>query len=198
MTTIPFYTSSLSKHDQNHFWTDYTNIRTTLYRFFLVLCLIGAMLPAATGAKAVPVLPASMPVHFPLIFSTLNSNSNAYTAFGAGGSYIFEHDAVQVNLSPEAKVAIHFQNISPQAALVPMDRKLATLSRYLGNDPSQWKAGIPTYKGVTYQSLYPGIDLAYEGSQGSLKGTYTVAAGVDPQRIQWRYEGSNDVRTRCK
>src|SRR5262245_46561967 len=28
-----------------------------------------------------------------------------------------------------------------------------------GNNPSQWKADLPTYGGVVYRNLYPGIDL---------------------------------------
>ncbi len=38
----------------------------------------------------------------------------------------------------------------------------------------------PTYGGVRYQQLYPGIDLSYDGTEGRLKGTFTVAPGVSP------------------
>jgi hypothetical protein len=63
----------------------------------------------------------------------------------------------------------------------------------LGPDPSAWRTGLPMYAGVTYSGLYPGIDLAYSGDEGNLKGTYTVAAGADPSRIVWRYEGVEKV-----
>jgi hypothetical protein len=46
---------------------------------------------------------------------------------------------------------------------------------YPGNDPTKWRTNIPTYAGVVYRQLYPGIDLRYEGTAGSLKGTYTIA-----------------------
>src|SRR5262249_50689968 len=32
---------------------------------------------------------------------------------------------------------------------------------YVGNDPSQWHVGIPTYARVEYQDVYDGIDLVY-------------------------------------
>ncbi len=64
----------------------------------------------------------------------------------------------------------------------------------IGNDPQQWKTNLPTYAGVAYRQLYAGIDLRYEGTDGQLKRTYTVAAGADPSRIHWRYTGATDVR----
>jgi RHS repeat-associated protein len=53
---------------------------------------------------------------------------------------------------------------------------------------------IPTYGALDYQHLYPGIDLRFDRSAGTLKGTYTVAPGADPDRIRWRYQGTNDIR----
>jgi hypothetical protein len=63
----------------------------------------------------------------------------------------------------------------------------------IGDDPSDWNAGLPTYANITYSGLYPGINLAYTGTGGQLKGTYTVAPGVDPNLIRWRYDGAASV-----
>jgi hypothetical protein len=43
------------------------------------------------------------------------------------------------------------------------------------------------------QDLYAGIDLRYDGTGGTLKGTYRVAPAADPQQIRWRYEGAQNV-----
>lgn len=63
----------------------------------------------------------------------------------------------------------------------------------LGNDPSRWHTGVSTYEDVTYNSLYPGVDLNYASSNSQVKGTYTVAAGTDPCQIRWRYGGANGI-----
>lgn len=63
----------------------------------------------------------------------------------------------------------------------------------IGNDPSRWHTNVPTYNGSTYHSLYSGVDLQYTGTDGLLKGTYTVAAGADPARIRWQYGGTNGL-----
>jgi len=60
---------------------------------------------------------------------------------------------------------------------------------FLGKDPAAWRRNVETYRGITYSGIYPGIDLSYEGSSKSLKGTWTVAPGADPAAIAWRYEG---------
>ncbi len=66
-----------------------------------------------------------------------------------------------------------------------------TVSYFQGNNPANWRSGLPTHAGITYGGLYPGIDLQYDGTQHQLKGTYIVAPGADPAQIRWRYEGTS-------
>jgi hypothetical protein len=63
-----------------------------------------------------------------------------------------------------------------------------------GNDPAKWHMNVPTYAGIIYRQLYPGVDLRYDGTSGQLRSTYTVAPGSDPTRIRWRYSGAQDVQ----
>ena len=60
-------------------------------------------------------------------------------------------------------------------------------SNYLtGSDPAKWHTDIPTYAKVHYQDVYPGIDLVYYGNQeGKLEHDFVVAAGADPQQIEF-------------
>ena len=60
----------------------------------------------------------------------------------------------------------------------------------LGADPAAWQTDLPTYGLIRYTALYPGVDLSYAGTEGRLKGTYTLAAGADPAQIRWRYSGA--------
>ena len=48
---------------------------------------------------------------------------------------------------------------------------------FLGNDPEQWRTKVPTYAAITYNDLYPGIDLIYSGKQDGLKSEFTLAPG---------------------
>jgi photosystem II stability/assembly factor-like uncharacterized protein len=62
-----------------------------------------------------------------------------------------------------------------------------------GNKPSDWHTNLPTYGGITYREIYPGISLDYSGTRSALKGTYTLAPNADPSLIRWRYEGAKSV-----
>ena len=83
-------------------------------------------------------------------------------------------------------------NTAPQ--IQSLEQLPGIVNYMVGNDPSQWHTLVPTYAGITYQQLYPGIDLRYDGADGRLKGTYMVAAGTDPNRIRWNYEGARSPR----
>ncbi len=64
---------------------------------------------------------------------------------------------------------------------------------FIGSDPKQWRTNVPTYGAVVYSNLYSGVNLEYENQSRLLKGRYTIAAGVDPALIRWRYAGANSM-----
>jgi hypothetical protein len=72
---------------------------------------------------------------------------------------------------------------------VGIEQQPMTLNYFIGNDPAGWHTNIPTFMGVVYQQLYPGIDLRYDTIDGQMKGTYIVAPGIRPEQIRWRYDG---------
>jgi len=62
-----------------------------------------------------------------------------------------------------------------------------------GNDPRQWKLGVPTYAQVTYQDVYPGVDVVYYGNQQQLEFDLVVKPGTDPQAIRMKFDGARKV-----
>lgn len=90
-------------------------------------------------------------------------------------------------------VGLQFVGSNP-AATVQGSQQQAGITNYIyGSDPAQWVTHVPNYGGITYQQIYPGIDLHYDGSGGVLKGTYVVAAGANPNLIRWMYTGATSV-----
>jgi hypothetical protein len=51
-----------------------------------------------------------------------------------------------------------------------------------GNDRAEWRTNVPTYGGVRYEGVYPGIDLLYHGRQGALEYDFELAPGRTPAR----------------
>jgi uncharacterized protein (TIGR03437 family) len=71
---------------------------------------------------------------------------------------------------------------------------LRTKSNYLiGNDPSDWRTEIPNYGRVEYRQVYPGIDLAFYGSQTKLEYDFVVAPGADPSDVAMTVEGADSM-----
>jgi len=55
---------------------------------------------------------------------------------------------------------------------------------FLGNDPTKWRTNVPTCARVSYQSVFPGIDLVYYGNQsGQLEYDFVVEPGANPSSI---------------
>ena len=90
-------------------------------------------------------------------------------------------------------VRLGFEGASPSSEITGGEKLTGIVNYFIGNDPDRWHTNIPTYQGITYNNLYQGIDLYYDGTVGTLKGTYTIDGGVDPSVIRWRYEGAESV-----
>jgi hypothetical protein len=65
---------------------------------------------------------------------------------------------------------------------------------FLGNDPAQWRTGLPNYSRVLYRSLYPGVDLLFYGGEEGLEYDLVLEPGADPGRIRLALERSQRVR----
>jgi len=61
---------------------------------------------------------------------------------------------------------------------------------FLGNDPSQWRTDVRSFRGVAYEDLYPGIDLRYRTSAAGLKYEFLVRPGADPSTIRVSVQGA--------
>jgi hypothetical protein len=95
---------------------------------------------------------------------------------------------------PPTLLQVSFVGANPTPNLIGVDALQGKMNYLIGSDPSQWRTDIPTFASVVYQQLYPGIDLRYDGTNGALKSTYTIAPGVGPAQLRWQYTGAKRVR----
>jgi hypothetical protein len=96
--------------------------------------------------------------------------------------------------TPPTIVHMRFQGANAQPAVTVTDPLPGVVNYLVGADSAKWRTGLTTYAGLLYRSLYPGIDLRYQGVDGRLKSAYTLAPGADPTRIHWRYSGFKSIR----
>jgi PKD repeat protein len=182
--------------------------------FGLIVAL--STLPVLGHAPAPPVGPlegapnlASGFGRLPLVFVPNQGQSSMPTRFeahGMGGSLAFAPQEIMLTLpgasdapfaettgNPGQTLRLRFIDANP-ALVIDAGRSLpGEVNYYLGSDSGQWYTHLPTYADINYRHLYPGIDLRYEGTDGQLKSTFTVAPGADPARIRWGYSGAQAV-----
>jgi hypothetical protein len=65
---------------------------------------------------------------------------------------------------------------------------------FIGNDPAQWHAEIPTFGRVKYGNVWPGIDLAYHGKERQLEYDFIVAPHANPSAIKLGFKGARKMR----
>jgi uncharacterized repeat protein (TIGR01451 family) len=82
---------------------------------------------------------------------------------------------------------------NPRAAIAGGDQLPGKSNYFIGNDPKKWRTGVPQFAGVHYQSVYPGIDLVFYGSQGRLEYDFKVAPGADPSQAELQFDGATKL-----
>ena len=85
---------------------------------------------------------------------------------------------------------LHYVGANAAPQITGQDQLPGTVNYLLGADPAAWTTNVPTYGRVTYQGLYPGIDLAYYGHGSQLEDDFTVAPGADPSQIAFTISGT--------
>ncbi len=96
----------------------------------------------------------------------------------------------------QGQALLHMQLLGADPAARPaVDSPLPGKVNFLvGDDPSRWRSGIPTYGRVTYQAVYPGVDVSYHGNQGQLEYDFVIAPGSDPSVVNLGFRGVQAVR----
>jgi len=62
---------------------------------------------------------------------------------------------------------------------------------FIGANPANWRANVPTFASVAYHDVYPGIDLIFYQRCGKLEYDFVVRPGADPARIRLRIPGGH-------
>lgn len=96
--------------------------------------------------------------------------------------------------APAAAVVLDPVGARSRPRLEGRRQQRATSSYFLGDDPGQWRRGVPTFGRIRYRDLYPGIDMVFRGNRSGAEYDFVVAPGSDPARIGYRLRGADAVR----
>jgi uncharacterized protein (TIGR03437 family) len=129
------------------------------------------------------------------------SHGSGYALFLTPGKVVLNLDRQQPRsakataLTPQAAsvdtVRMSLVGANPKANAVGLDPQPGVVSYFIGNDPKNWRSGIPTFGKVEYPQVYPGVDLVFYGNQRQLEYDFVVAPGADASRIAWQIDGAH-------
>ncbi|HYL84030.1 MAG TPA: SBBP repeat-containing protein, partial [Candidatus Angelobacter sp.] len=91
-------------------------------------------------------------------------------------------------------LALKFAGAAGNAFVVGAELSQAKTNYFLGNDPAQWRRGVPNYGRVEYHGLYPGIDAVFHGESQRLEFDFVVAPGANPGAIALEVYGAHKIR----
>jgi len=82
---------------------------------------------------------------------------------------------------------------NPAARVEGLDLLGSQTNYFLGDSPG-WRQGVRNYGRVRIAEAYPGIDLVFYGTEGSLEFDFDVAPGADPRAIRLEIAGAAEGR----
>ncbi len=111
------------------------------------------------------------------------------TLYFTPGGVIFRLAGDPAAGSPAHVLTLQFAGADPAVRPEGVDRAEMTVSYFTG-PPDRWRTGLPSYAGLLYRDLWPGIDLIWRGEGGRLKQLFHVQPGAHPDQIRLTYRGA--------
>lgn len=94
---------------------------------------------------------------------------------------------------------VKFEGSNPLVKAIPDKKEPGYNNYFYGDDASKWASDCKIYGAVTYQNMYPGIDVRYySDASGRLKYDIIVKPGADASKIVMAYEGVDKLSVKNK
>ena len=82
---------------------------------------------------------------------------------------------------------LRFLNASKHPEIVPLQETPLKVNYFLGSDPADWRAAVPTFGAVLYKDVYDRIDLKVYGIESRIEYDWIIRPGGDPRDIAFEY-----------
>ena len=131
------------------------------------------------------------------VFSLQSRSSNTATSALRRGTELAAENSERNKGQTNSTAVVRMQLTGGNSlAKVSASSPLPGKSHYfLGNDPSKWHSDVPHYARVSYQDVYPGVNLAFHGAQRQTEFDFVVAPGANPAPIGFHFTGAKGIKT---
>ena len=91
-------------------------------------------------------------------------------------------------------LALKLVGANPKAHAEGLNRQIGRSNYFLGSAPNRWLTNVPQYGRVEYHDVYPGIDMAYYGTNERLEYDFVLEPHADPRTIRLAVHGADRIR----
>lgn len=84
----------------------------------------------------------------------------------------------------ESIIGLQLLAANPLAVMHAEEKAQGGHSYFPGRDRASWITNVPQYGRVTYQGVYPGVDLSFYGKAGRLEYDFILQPNADSSRLQ--------------
>ena len=145
------------------------------------------------GGQIPAGLPAAREPAPTLTYFTADETTGIFYTQVQGNRIQLGTQSVTLNVGTQT-ITLNFVGATSTGQPIGEEQLAATANYFLGNDPRQWREGLPLYKRIRYADLYPGVDLAYTFAEGNnLKSEFTLQPGAALESIRLRYAGIGNL-----
>ena len=137
---------------------------------------------------------AMHPLHAPVLFETNQGQADPGVDYLCSGvNRWFSISAQSATLQLTSPLKIRFIDANRDAKHDGSNRKIAGNNYLIGDDPRGWLIDVPTYGGVRYRQVWPGVDVLYYCADERLEYDFIVAPHSDISKIQLAFEGADSL-----
>jgi hypothetical protein len=140
----------------------------------------------------------------PLSFQPNRGQADRRALFLAGGAgyglALMRHGAVLAlgRPGPQARrpatISLSMVGARPHPAIAGTRRLPGRVNYLTGDDPHAWHTGIPTFSGVRYAGVWPGIGMRFYGDRRRLEYDFDLTPGASAGAIRLRFAGQQRIR----
>ena len=143
----------------------------------------------------VPAQSSLRPGNLPLWFEA--GGTTEFTAHGGSSEFAISAAETKFALKKSggatAQGSLKFIGANPAAAIVGEQELAGKINHLIGNQPAQWRTGLPTFARLRVQQVYPGVDLVYYGNRQQLEYDFNLAPDASPEAIVLRFAGAEKI-----
>ena len=153
------------------------------------------------GVQARTAGNSKLPMYFEANRGQTDASVRFFTRAAGYNLYLTDTEAVTVMPRPtEVKgqepvvVRMKLKGANAKPAVQGMEILPGRTSYFFGDDKSKWQVGVEQYSKVKFSQVYPGIDMVYRFTEGTVEYDFVLAPGADPWRILLGFEGAKSLR----